>query len=213
MSDYQRARSPEQKAERMAAIMDAAQSLFEELPYHEINMGLIAKELGWSRSNLYKYASTQEEVFLALHTRACAEFISDLVERLANAPIENDEFAEIWASATEDHIDFLRYQDILIAIIESNASLDKLVEFKRSFAEMIPPLIDVISRQLDCDEDTAQKFYFTVLYQAPGLYNHFNCAERTAEAMRIVGMKLFKGDFKESYTSFIMMCLQHYSNR
>ena len=32
MSDYQRARSPEQKAERMTAIMDAAQALLDELP-------------------------------------------------------------------------------------------------------------------------------------------------------------------------------------
>ncbi len=213
MSDYQRARSPEQKAERMTAIMDAAQALFDELPYHEINMGLIAKELGWSRSNLYKYASTQEEVFLALHTRASAAYVSDLVDRLSSAPMENAEFAKVWASTTGEHIDFLRYQDILIAIIESNASLDRLVEFKRSFAQMMPPLIDVISRQLDCDEDVAQKFYFTAIYQAPGLYNHFNCAERTAEAMRIVGMKLFEGNFEESYAAFIAMCLQHFSNR
>ena len=67
MADYQRARSPQQKAERMSAIMDATETLFAQLPYHEINMGLIAKELGWSRSNLYKYAATQEEIFLALH--------------------------------------------------------------------------------------------------------------------------------------------------
>ena len=62
MADYQRARSPQQKAERMSAIMDATETLFAQLPYHEINMGLIAKELGWSRSNLYKYAATQEEI-------------------------------------------------------------------------------------------------------------------------------------------------------
>ena len=66
MADYQRARSPQQKAERMSAIMDATETLFAQLPYHEISMGLIAKELGWSRSNLYKYAATQEEIFLAL---------------------------------------------------------------------------------------------------------------------------------------------------
>ena len=35
MSDYLRARSPEQKAERMNAIMDAAENLFRYLPYHE----------------------------------------------------------------------------------------------------------------------------------------------------------------------------------
>ena len=45
MADYQRARSPQQKAERMSAIMDATETLFAQLPYHEINMGLIAKGL------------------------------------------------------------------------------------------------------------------------------------------------------------------------
>lgn len=43
VADYQRARSPQQKAERMSAIMDATETLFAQLPYHEINMGLIAK--------------------------------------------------------------------------------------------------------------------------------------------------------------------------
>ena len=57
MADYQRARSPQQKAERMSAIMDATETLFAQLPYHEINMGLIAKELGWSRSQSLQICS------------------------------------------------------------------------------------------------------------------------------------------------------------
>ena len=68
MSDYIRARSPEQKQERMEAIMAAADALFQEHPYHQITMGTIAEKLGWSRSNLYKYAATQEEIFLELHS-------------------------------------------------------------------------------------------------------------------------------------------------
>ena len=52
MADYQRARSPQQKAERMSAIMDATETLFAQLPYHEINMGLIAKELRYSITSI-----------------------------------------------------------------------------------------------------------------------------------------------------------------
>ena len=58
MVDYIRARSPEHKQERMGAIMAAADELFAERPYHQITMGTIAEHLGWSRSNLYKYAAT-----------------------------------------------------------------------------------------------------------------------------------------------------------
>lgn len=207
MSDYQRARSPEQKAERMDAIMDAAENLFAELPYHEINMGVIAKELGWSRSNLYKYASTQEEVFLALHSRANRAYIDDLVTALKNAPLSNTAFARKWAKVTAAHPEFLRYQDILISIIESNASLERLVEFKQGFVDMTKPLFEILQKQLGCTEDDARDVYLRLIYQAPGLYSHYYCAERTAEAMRIAGIPPFKGTFEKAYSSFIEMCL------
>lgn len=228
MPDYQRARSPEQKAERMNAIMDAAENLFRELPYHEINMGLIAKELGWSRSNLYKYAATQEEVFLALHTRANQAFLDDLVTSLdmlslqkggdgvaANATrsaasnLTNAEFAQVWADAAGRHPEFLCYQDILIAIIESNASVEKLVEFKLAFVAMAAPTKAWLMRQVGCDDEAAHHLYLRLIYQAPGLYNHFHCAEKAAEAMRRAGLPLAKGTFEEAYASFVAMCLDN----
>lgn len=211
MTDYQRARSPEQKAERMDAIMDAAEALFCELPYHEINMGLIAKELGWSRSNLYKYAATQEEVFLALHNRANRAFLDDAVAALSGAPMDNAAFAKGWAKAADQHPEFLRYQDILIAIIESNASLERLVEFKRSFAEMSVPVNELLQRQTGCDAAQAHELYLRLIYQAPGLYNHFHCAERAAEAMRLAGLPPAKGTFEAAYADFTEMCLDRAS--
>ena len=220
MSDYLRARSPKQKAERMNAIMNAAENLFRDLPYHEINMGLIAKELGWSRSNLYKYAATQGEVFLALHTRANKAFIDDVLTSLEAQATQkdddgyftNEKFARAWANAAGKHPEFLRYQDILIAIIESNASVERLVEFKRSYVAMAAPVQKWIERQVGCDAEAAHNLYLQLIYQAPGLYNHFHCAEKTAEAMRRAGIPLAKGTFEEAYASFVTMCLDHASH-
>lgn len=209
MPDYQRARSPEQKAERMTAIMDAAERLFRELPYHEINMGLIAKELGWSRSNLYKYAATREEVFLALHNRANQLFIDDLLTTLGTEPQTNEAFAKRWALVAENHSDFLRYSDILIPIIESNASLERLIEFKLAFAQMSAPVKEILQKQVNCDAIAANELYLQLMYQAPGLYNHFHCAERAAEAMRQAGIPRAQGTFKEAYADFVKMCLDH----
>lgn len=209
MPDYQRARSPEQKAERMEAIMDVAEELFAELPYHEINMGLIAKELGWARSNLYKYAATQEEIFLALHNRANQSFIEDAIDTIGNSACSNREFAQKWAEAMARHADYLRYQDILIAIIESNTSLERLVEFKRSFAEMIAPVVELLQKQTGCNPAQAYNLYLQLIYQAPNLYNHYHCAERTAEAMRLAGIPPITGTFEDAYSSFVEMCLNH----
>ncbi len=205
---YIRARTAEQKRERMDAIMAAADGLFSGMPYHRITMGLIADKLGWSRAGLYKYAGTQEEIFLALHAEKNRAWIDELVAELANAPMPHGEFARTWAEVTARHGSFLRYQDILISIIESNVSLERLVEFKRSFAEMLPPVTSLLSRQCGIDGAAAADLYLRLLFQATGLWNHFNCAELTREAMARAGLPPITGTFIETYADFTGMCLE-----
>ncbi|HAM14747.1 MAG TPA: hypothetical protein DCP91_02555 [Eggerthellaceae bacterium] len=208
MADYMRARSPEHKQERMGAIMAAADELFAERPYHQITMGTIAERLGWSRSNLYKYAATQEEVFLALHSTKNRAWVEELAAELADAPMPAAEFARRWAETTERHGDFLRYQEIIIAIIESNVTLERLTAFKRDFAQMLPPVTGVLARQCGIGEATAGDLYLRLLYQAPGLWNHFHAAERTREAMRAAGLPETTGSFVDAYADFVRTCVE-----
>ena len=207
-TDYIRARSPEHKQERMAAIMEAADALFAVRPYHQITMGTIAEKLGWSRSNLYKYAATREEIFLSLHSAKNRAWIDDLANALADAPMPPEQFARTWAQVTERHADFLRYQEILISIIESNVTFDRLVEFKRAFVEMLPPVVETLCRQCDIDEDAATDLYLRLLYQAPALRNHFHCAEITREAMESAGMPPVACSFVDAYVDFVLMCVE-----
>ena len=209
MSDYIRARSPEQKQERMQAIMQAADELFQEQPYHQITMGTIAQKLGWSRSNLYKYAATQEEVFLALHSAKNRAWLEDLERMLAAAPLDPTAFARTWAESTERHAGFLRYQEIVISIIESNVTLERLTQFKRDFADMLGPIVALLSRQCDIGEDEATNLYLRLLFQAPSLYNHFHCAELTKKAMQAAGLPLAQGSFVEAYAQFVQMCIEN----
>ena len=209
MGDYIRARSPEQKQERMEAIMAAADALFQKRPYHQITMGTIAEQLGWSRSNLYKYAATQEEIFLALHSAKNRAWLEDLTASLAQAPMPDADFARIWAETTAQHAGFLRYQEIVISIIESNVTLERLTEFKREFAEMLQPMLAILARQCGIDEPAATDLYLRLLFQAPALWNHFHAAELTLEAMRAAGLNAPTGTYEEEYADFTAMCLRH----
>jgi len=208
MADYIRARSPERKQERMNAIMAAADELFAERPYHQITMGTIAERLGWSRSNLYKYAATQEEIFLALHSEKNRAWTEALADELAGAPLPADKFARTWAEVTERHASFLRYQEIIISIIESNVTLERLITFKRDFAEMLPPVTSILARQCAIDETEATGLYLRLLYQAPGLWNHFHTRELTREAMRAAGLPEAAGSFTQAYADFVRMCVE-----
>lgn len=63
---FQRARSDKQKNIRMSEIVNATINLYESLQYDKITLALIAKQLSFSRANLYKYVSTKEEIFLLI---------------------------------------------------------------------------------------------------------------------------------------------------
>ena len=208
MGDYIRARSPEHKQERMAAIMQAADELFAGRPYHQITMGTIAEHLGWSRSNLYKYAATQEEIFLELHAQKNRAWLEDLSANLKDAPLSSAEFARIWAETTGRHAAFLRYQGILVSIIESNVTLERLTAFKRGFTDMVKPVATVLSRQCGIEEPAALDLYLRLLYQAPGLWDHFHFSETTKQAMRAAGIPETQGTFEAAYADFVRLCIE-----
>ena len=63
-NNWIRARSKEQIEQRIEAILDAAGTVFQNVPYEKVTMLMIAKEAGSSRSNLYRYFKTREEIFL-----------------------------------------------------------------------------------------------------------------------------------------------------
>lgn len=213
MADYMRARSPERKKERMSDIMEAADKLFVEHPYHEVTMGAIAGELGRSRSNLYRYGATVEEVFLALHHEKNGKWIDELTFELSAAPMEHERFARIWAEVTERHSAFLRYQEILTSIIESNVTFERLVDFKRGFANMLPPITDILRRQCDIGEAEAVELYLRLLYQAPGLWSHFHCSATAREAMRAAGLSEARGSFVDAYADFTELCIAAATNK
>ena len=50
MAEFIRARSSEQKAQRLEEIKNVAKAQFATHPYHEITLTTIASDLGWSRA-------------------------------------------------------------------------------------------------------------------------------------------------------------------
>ena len=72
---------------------------------------------------------------------------------------------------------------------------------------MLPPVTDVLSRQCGIGEEAAVDLYLRLLYQAPGLWNHFHAAELTREAMCAAGIAEVEGSFVEAYADFVELCI------
>lgn len=83
---FERARRPEQKAQRRAAIQAAARELALERGVRNVTLGDIATAVGTAKSNVLRYFGTREEIYLQLLIDDLAEWGAALASR-----IEDDE--------------------------------------------------------------------------------------------------------------------------
>lgn len=207
---YQRAYSAEHKAERFADIMAATDTLFAEQGFHEITLTTIAKALGWSRGNLYRYAQTKEEIFLALYLEKNKAYLAELrKEFTGDLPIPMNEFARRWSQVTDRHHDYLRYQQILTSVIETNVSLEKLTAFKHELMGDNLSAMRLVQEQVSgIDEATAAGAFMAFVYEAAGLHGHLCGSDLQMRAMKDAGMPLPEGGFAASLARFVEVYLR-----
>ena len=63
------AASQEQAAARREEIVGACAELYRELPFKKITLGLIGARTTFTRTSIYNYFRTKEDIFLALLER------------------------------------------------------------------------------------------------------------------------------------------------
>jgi AcrR family transcriptional regulator len=75
---FQRARSPEQKQQRLDAILDAARALALRDGVRNVSLADIAARIGIHKSALLRYFETREEIFLVLTAQAWRDWAAAL---------------------------------------------------------------------------------------------------------------------------------------
>ena len=137
MADYKRARSDEQKEERMTQIKKVADELFKSMPYTEITLSTIAEKLDWSRANLYKYVTTKEEIYLEIEQDRMTEYLNSLITVFPEGcKFSPETVAEIWTAQVVSHEDYFRYVSFLLTIIERNVTVERLTVFKKTYYDL-----------------------------------------------------------------------------
>ena len=63
---------------RKEEIVDACAQLYETVPYGKITIGMIGEKTSFTRTSIYNYFRTKEEIFLALLEREYAAWADDL---------------------------------------------------------------------------------------------------------------------------------------
>lgn len=211
VADFIRARSGQQKEQRMAEIKHAADELFRERSYHEITLKAIAERLGWSHAALYKYVKTKEEIYLDLCGDYCRSFYDSLLTAYPQGCTYSHEvLAEVWAEQLNSNREYLAYSNMLFTIIETNVSAKRLSVFKQNYYECLDKVSERFRENLGLGSENADKLFHAVLFHAVNLNGWCTDNPLVNEAMEIAGLENRIPNFKEDMREFIEMCLAHY---
>jgi len=207
--DFIRARSDEQKSARLKQIIDVAVELFDSQEYDKITLASIARELNFSRVNLYKYVSSKEEIYLTVTMNELDAFVQDVLlsfEKIHS--IGTRDFALLWAKILYRHERLLKLCSILFSIIEKNVSVPCLAEFKRQLFVGIESLCPLMKRIFpDFTAEQILLFLDYQLHHIAGLYPSTVLNETQKEAIRLSGIPYEAKGFVSVLSGFLTTVL------
>jgi AcrR family transcriptional regulator len=189
MMTWERARSEDQIEHRTQQIVDATSQLYKIKRFEEITMAMIAREASFTRSNLYRYFRTKEEIFLELLKNDIARWRDDLLHSLPDKGITAHDFSEQWVSLMLRHERMISLFSILYTLLEPNASLESLVAFKRGTVGELGLITERLTRILPFDStEAAADFLVAQSALAIGLYPMSRPTCKQKAAMETIGM-------------------------
>jgi AcrR family transcriptional regulator len=129
---FQRARSPEAKRQREAAILDAASALGIDRGIRQITLTDIAAAVGMHKSALLRYFETREQIFLRLTASGWQDWSAELQARTRQmaVDVEASVIAEAFAATLTARPLFCDLLAQAPLNLERNVSLDQVRAFK-----------------------------------------------------------------------------------
>ena len=145
--DWIRARSDEQIQLRIAQILDSASLLFRDLDYDQVTMQRIARQSGFTRSNIYRYFTSRDEIFLTLFIDDIRLWAEDIDAGITD-PMPREDFIRQWLSILTRHQRLVELIPLLTTSLEKNASKEVYRKTKIAMNELIIKVTGIIKRAL-----------------------------------------------------------------
>lgn len=176
---------------RREEIIDACAALYEKMNFKDITIKEISKYTSFTRTSIYNYFRTKEEIFLALFQREYELWIDDLTHLAGdNQRLSADDFASKLASSLEKRQRLLKLLSMNMYDMEENSSMDSLVAFKRAYGRSINALKICLKKFFpQMTERDAEDFIFTFFPFIYGIYPYTYVTEKQREAMEKAGVE------------------------
>ena len=128
-------RSPALTHARKEEIVNACAQLYQSMSFRDITLKEIGARTSFTRTSIYNYFHTKEEIFLALLQREYEAWIADLdALRRARPELTAEDFSGALARTLEGRQCMLKLLAMNLYDLEANSRMENLVAFKRVYA-------------------------------------------------------------------------------
>ena len=195
--------SPELTSARKEEIISACRKLYETMSFKDITLKEIGQQTTFTRTSIYNYFETKEEIFLALFAQEYELFAEDLDRLLEQREmLSPDELSSELAHALERRPLMLKLLSMNLYDMEANSRMERLVEFKKAYGESSAAVDRCLKKFVpDLGEQSRQTFLYAFLPFVYGLYPYTVVTDKQRLAMKEAGIPyVYMSTYEMAYT-------------
>ncbi|CAM5234471.1 TetR/AcrR family transcriptional regulator OS=Streptomyces tendae OX=1932 GN=GUR47_24385 PE=4 SV=1 [Streptomyces tendae] len=179
MTNFQRARSEEQREVRRQAILDTTAAMLEEMPIGAISLNELSRRVGLAKSNVLRYFESREAILLELLDRAWRQWVADLpalvhagVDRDAPVSLRAEQFAGVIASSLAPRRVLCDLLSAQAGVLEHNVSPQVAVRYKRAAVANVADIAALAHQYLPELRDSAPQLTAAMIMAVGAVWTH-----------------------------------------
>lgn len=178
--------SREQTNARREEIINACAELYETTSFKDLTLKDIGTATSFTRTSIYNYFQTKEEIFLALLKREYDLWNTDLAAILHdNEKLSAEGFADKLARSLEKRKRLLKLLSMNHYDMESSSRIEKLTEFKCSYGTSLRLVARCIEKFFPAKTvHEVQNFIYIFFPFMFGIYPYTYVTDKQREAMK-----------------------------
>lgn len=182
--------SPELTSARKEEIVKACEQLYQTKSFREINLKEIGKVTSFTRTSIYNYFQTKEEIFLELLKREYELWMEEIQQIMDNHDIlSKQEFADYIAKSLEHRGQLLKIMSMNMYDMEENSRMENLVNFKQVYGQSLDMMLRCVGKFFpDMTAKEKQSFIYRFFPFIYGIYPYTMVTEKQKKAMELAGV-------------------------
>lgn len=175
---------------RKDEIVNACAKLYQTMSFKDITIKEIGNVTSFTRTSIYNYFQTKEEIFLSLLKNEYLLWIDDLNMIISkNNTLSKEELSHSIAKSLEKRVNLLKLISMNLYDIEENSRIEHLVDFKKVYGKSIETVEKCINKFcINMDTIEKEKFIYLFFPFMYGIYPYAMVTDRQRMAMTMANI-------------------------